>query len=125
MENKHLITNHNLNEIGNNIIICSKYIGGNKHQANIFYIISIVFIVGCIFWNIIIPPFFISEFSFISTFVLMLIITENLLFILSFVYYLLCFFGDPGIIPKNYHQYSMSNSSISDIPESNAPRIYT
>lgn len=49
--------------------------------------------------------------------------------ILSFIYYIRSCIGDPGIIPKNYTEYSLSqfafSNSATESSGNNTPRIYT
>lgn len=115
--------------IGRNEIYCQgRVIGGNMYQKQIVSFIIGFYIVGFMLYSILITPLFLNGISSMNKNIWIPTIT-SFLFVPGLYYYIRCYFGDPGIIPKNFFRFSLSEMQTSNELSMNInnklPRIYT
>lgn len=87
--------------IGKNIVVCNKFVFGIKLNIFLFIFTFIGMILTFIGW-ILTNNFFYSKYVYIF---------GSLLFILTGLFYLLCFFTEPGIIPRNDPKFQEKNEN--------------
>ena len=94
-----IYNSYNYRNIGKNIVLCNKYVFGIKENLCLF--ISTFIAIGLTFicW-ILSNNYFYSFFVYIF---------GTILFVLTQLNFLLCFFTEPGIIPRNDPNYQEKN----------------
>ena len=110
----------NTGNIGNNLVLCKKFVLGNKKN---FYLFFITFLGTLLTWAswILTNNFFYS---------LKIYIIGTVPFIFSEIFFILCFIIEPGIIPRQCPEFIKKNDNeLNDIDISNneeiTPRIFT
>ena len=93
-------TNININplnykNIGKNIILCNKYVFGIKENLGLFILIFFGIILTFAGWII-------SNNYFYPIYIYLI---GTILFLSTVIFFLLCFFTEPGIIPRNHPNF--------------------
>ena len=85
----------NYKNVGNNIILCNKYVFGVKENLGLFILIFFGIVLTFSGWIISNNYFYPKYIYFIGTF----------LFLLTIIFFSLCFFVEPGIIPRKHPNF--------------------
>ena len=88
--------------IGKNIVLFQKYVIGIKLSINTFIFTFIGMILTFLGWIL-------SNNYFYSTYIYIL---GSIFFVLTQIFFLLCFFTEPGIIPRNDPNYQEKKEEI-------------
>ena len=115
INNKSKRTNNNLKKIGNNFVLCKKYIFG---PINLSWLLFLILISIDIYWPLWV--YFLG--NFYSKYIY--IYCSFYLFATNY-YMLLTYFTEPGIIPRNHPAFLKSREKEKEDNEENIPRIYT
>ena len=89
----------NYRNIGKNIVLCNKYVLGIKENLCLFIFTFLTIVITFVSW-ILSNNYFYSIYIYIF---------GSILFILTQMNFLLCFFTEPGIIPRNDPNYQDKN----------------
>jgi len=102
---------YNNRNIGKNIVLFNKYVFGNKTHFCLFLSTSIGMLLTVLGW-VITNNYFYSVYVYIFGLIL---------FLLLQIFFILCFFTEPGIIPRNdpNYQENSDNSEIASINNKN------
>ena len=90
-------------QYGNNFILnlCNKkYVIGYKHDYLIVFEMTTLYIFILVFWIVTLRSFY--HYS--------LFIITSILFLIMIYNYLLCFFKEPGIIPRNSNKFPIDKN---------------
>ena len=107
---------YNNRNIGKNIVLFNKYVFGNKTHFYLFLSTSIGMLLTVLGW-VITNNYFYSVYVYIFGLIL---------FLLLQIFFILCFFTEPGIIPRNdpNYQENSDNSEIASINNKNVNTLY-
>ena len=96
--------------LGNNLVRCETTICGNFEERKTVYFILTCYLLGFTITSVIIFPLLFCY----SIGTLSVCIITTFSYILAILFYILSYVGDPGIIPKNYPQYTLSKNAFID-----------
>ena len=88
-------TSLNYKNVGNNIILCNKYVFGVKDNLGLFILIFFGIVLTFSGWIISNNYFYPKYIYFIGT----------ILFLSTLIFFSLCFFIEPGIIPRHHPNF--------------------
>ena len=95
----------NYKNVGNNIILCNKYVFGVKDNLGLFILIFFGIVLTFSGWIISNNYFYPKYIYFIGT----------ILFLSTLIFFSLCFFIEPGIIPRHHPNFQEKNEKDENI----------